>query len=230
MDVGRALTFPFDDEEALPKFVVGSLMMAVGMVVPFIPLGYQVHVARGVMRGKRRPLPGAGELGELVTEGFMAFIALVAYTLPLALFGCMMGVMGDVLGSSDLGGLLFLCLACCLSGFVLLYALIAGALFTMGIIRFCETGNFVEFVRIGSLWADVREHLGTLVGLLVYLVIFGFVVLLLAPFSVIACGVGLLVLMFYAAVVSGYLYGQAGLNILEMEEYSGPYGSREWGA
>ena len=58
MDITRALSFPFDDEDWIVKFAVGSLMSLVGVFLPFILLGYQVNVARNVIRGKKRPLPG----------------------------------------------------------------------------------------------------------------------------------------------------------------------------
>ena len=90
----------------------------------------------------------------------------------------------------------------------------------MGTIRYCETGNFVEFVQIRSLWADVRAHLGTLVMLLVYVLVFELIVALLAPFSVMVCGVGTFLLAFYAVVVTGHLIGQAGVEILETEDFN----------
>ncbi len=217
MDFARALTFPFEDEDSVTKVVIGSLMMLVGSVLWFIPMGYQVHVARNMIRGKNRPLPGLDEVGEVLTDGLMALIAAGLYMLPVILACCVLASVGSVLGESALGGLLFFCLVLCIGGMLLLYLLLAGALVTMGTIRYCETGNFVEFVRVGALWSDVRAHLGILVALLVYLLIFGLIISLLAPFSLIMCVVGIFFLLFYAVVVSGHLFGQAGLLILENE-------------
>jgi len=220
MDFTRALIFPFDDDDSVTKVVVGTLAMLVGSVLWFIPAGYQVHVARNVIRGKKHPLPGTDELGEVMADGIMVLIASLVYMLPLILATCVLAAMGNVLGQSALGGVLFACLALCVGGILFIYLLVAGAIATMGTIRYCETGNFIEFLRIGVLWADVRAHLGTLVMLLIYLLVFDVIVLLLAPFSVIMCFVGVFFLSFYAVVVTGHLIGQAGVQILEVEEFS----------
>jgi hypothetical protein len=217
MDFARALTFPFDDDDSVSKVVVGSLLMLIGSVLWFIPIGYQVHVARNVIRGKARPLPGLDETGEVVSDGIMALIAQLVYMLPLMVTACILAIMSSVLGQSDLGSLLFACLSLCVGSLLLVYLVMTGAIAAMGTIRYCETGNFVEFMRIGALWSDVREHLGVLVGLLVYLMVFGLIILLLVPFSLMVCGVGFFLLSFYATVVSGHLIGQAGLQILEDE-------------
>ncbi|MBN1563073.1 MAG: DUF4013 domain-containing protein [Anaerolineae bacterium] len=219
MDFARALTFPFEDEDSVTKVVLGSLLMLIGLVLWFIPIGYQVHVARKVIRGKPRPLPGLAELGEVATDGIMALIAQLIYMLPLICVSCILIIMGSILGQSTLGGLLFVCLMLCVSTMLLLYLAVAGAIMTMGIIRYAETGNFVEFVRIGSLWSDVRQHMGVLLGLLLYLLGFGLIITLLAPFSLILFVVGFFLLVFYATVVSGHLIGQAGLLIFEDESY-----------
>jgi hypothetical protein len=83
----------------------------------------------------------------------------------------------------------------------------------MGVIRYAETGDYNEFIRFSDLWQDVRSNLGTLLGLLMYSLVFALLVAVLSPFAALLCGVGLLVLLFYAQVVSGHLIGQAGQEI-----------------
>jgi hypothetical protein len=212
MDFGRALTFPFDDDDWMVKFVIGSLIMIVGVFLPFIPLGYQVHVARNVMQEKKRPLPGSDSLGEVMADGLYALMGALVYWIPATPVCCMLLFFGGVMGDSGLGGLLFACVALCLSGFLFLYGIVAAALFWMGVIRFAETGNFNEFLRIGGLWEDVRSHMPTALGLLIYSLAFGVLISLVAAVSVVTC-VGPLVVAFYAQVVSGHLIGQAGLEI-----------------
>jgi hypothetical protein len=213
MDFTRALSFPFDDDDWIVKFVVGTLMALVGFILPFIPLGYQVYVARSVIRGKARPLPGADNIGEVIADGLMAFIASLIYAVPGLVIGCMLAFAWGLLGNSSVGGTLFLCLSCCLGVFLILYGIVAWALFWMGVIRYAENGNFSEFLRFSDLWEDVRANLGTLTTLLIYSFVWGLLVSALAPFSVLLCGVGLGVLVFYAQVVSGHLIGQAGLEV-----------------
>jgi hypothetical protein len=213
MDFTRALSFPFDDDDWIVKFVVGTLMTLAGFILPFILLGYEVNVARHVMRGKERPLPGTDNIGEVIADGLMALIAGLIYAIPAIVLGCILAFMGGLLGNSDLGGTLFACLTCCMSGFFILYGIVATALFWMGVIRYAETGNFSEFLRFSDLWDDVRANLGTLIGLLLYSIVLGLLVSVASIFLAITC-VGIPALTFYSQVVSGHLIGQAGQEIV----------------
>jgi hypothetical protein len=213
MDITRALSFPFDDNDWIVKFVVGSLMSLVGVFLPFILLGYQVNVARNVIRGKKRPLPGMDNVGEVVADGLMAFIAGLVYAIPGIVVGCILAFSGGLLGNSSLGGTLFLCLSCCLGAFLILYGIVAAALYSMGVIRYAETGNFSEFMQFSDLWEDARSNIGTLLSLLIYSLVLGLLAGVLLPFSVVLCGVGEFIVIFYAQIVSGHLIGQAGLEI-----------------
>jgi hypothetical protein len=213
MDITRALSFPFDDNDWIVKFVVGSLMSLVGVFLPFILLGYQVNVARNVIRGKKRPLPGMDNVGEVVADGLMAFIAGLVYAIPGIVVGCILAFSGGLLGNSSLGGTLFLCLSCCLGAFLILYGIVAAALYSMGVIRYAETGNFSEFMQFSDLWEDARSNIGTLLSLLIYSLVLGLLAGVLLPFSLILCGVGEFIVIFYAQIVSGHLIGQAGLEI-----------------
>jgi hypothetical protein len=213
MDITRALSFPFDDDDWIVKFAVGSLMSLVGIFLPFILLGYQVNVARNVIRGKKRPLPGTNNVGEVVADGLMAFIAGLVYAIPGIVIGCILAFTGGLLGNSSLGGTLFLCLSCCLGTFLILYGIVATALYWMGVIRYAEAGNFSEFMQFSDLWDDVRSNWGVLLGLLIYSLALILMASVLLPFSLILCGVGEFIVIFYAQVVNGHLVGQAGLEI-----------------
>ncbi|RPJ00824.1 MAG: DUF4013 domain-containing protein [Chloroflexi bacterium] len=212
MDLTRALKFPFDDENWLMKFVVGTLMSLVGVILPFIPLGYQVHVARSVMRGHDRPLPGSEDIGQVVADGLMAFIGGLVYAIPGLLVGCFLMFSDAILSGSDIGGLLFLCLLCVFVPIMFLYGVAAMAMTWMGIIRYTESGNFSEFLRFGELFRDVRDNTSTLLTLLLYMFLVGLIVSLGMSVAWITC-VGIPALIFYSQVVSGHLLGQAGLEI-----------------
>jgi hypothetical protein len=191
MDFVRAIQFPFEDRDWPTKVVVGTLLS----LLPFMGQGYQITVARNVIRGKEDPL-----------------IAALVYMLPLLPFMCVMGAMMGATGDSDVGGLMAMCLSLCVLGAGLIYAVPAWTLYHMGIIHYSETGNFVEFLRIGALWHDVRDNLGTMLMLWVYLIVLVLAVLALSAVLWITC-VGLPLMGFCSLVVSGHLIGQTGLEI-----------------
>lgn len=207
MNFGRALSFPFEDEDWLTKTIIGTFVMFFSFL-PFVPLGYQTHVARNVLRGKRHPLPGAQDIGSALSDGLIVFVAWVLYNIPLIALGCVLVFSGSVLGGSDLGVLLFLCLALCLGGFLLLFLVLSTVFFGIGMIRYVESGDFTAFIRIGDLWADVREHFMLLLELTLYLIGLGLLGGLLTSAFAVTC-IGAPLLVFFWQVMSGHLIGQA---------------------
>lgn len=212
MDFVRAMSFPFDDDDWIVKFVVGTLMTLVGFVLPFIPLGYQINVARKVMRHNSRPLPGTDEIGQVVADGLMGFVGGLIYALPAILVSCVFFVPMAVMDDSGVGGFLLICLWLCVTGIMIVYGVVAAALYWMGVIRYAETGNFSEFMRFGELWYDVRQNIGTLVMLLVYGIVLLLIMSIVVPIASFTC-IGLPVAVFYSQVVTGHLVGQAGLEV-----------------
>ncbi|MEW6580822.1 MAG: DUF4013 domain-containing protein [Chloroflexota bacterium] len=205
MDFGRALSFPFDDEEWPVKVILGTLLS----LVPFFAQGYQVRVARGVVRGEKRPLPASHRLGEVFVDGVVMAAAAFVYFLPLVLIGCVLALPAIV--SND--DLLAFCAGCCVVLLALLYAIPALMLTFMGMIRYAETGNFAEYFRVGALIRDTRQNAGTLVVLVMYVFLFGLLAALVAPFVAVLI-VGVPLVNFYFHVASGHLIGQAGRMIL----------------
>ncbi len=209
MDLMRALSFPFDDRDWLSKTIVGALMMILGTVLPFIPLGYQLYVTREVVRGHSRPLPGASDLGVTLSEGLIAFVASLIYALPVWLLGCCLVLPGVLLDGSNTGSLLMLCLSLCLGTLALVYGLLAGVLFLVGMIRYAQEGDFVAFLRFGELWTEARAHSDILIELVIYLLVLGVVGSVVTALLAITI-IGVPVALFFLSVASGHLIGQAG--------------------
>lgn len=205
MDFGRALSFPFDDEEWPVKVILGTLLA----LVPFFAQGYQVRVARNVVRGEKRPLPASNRLGEVFVDGVVLVVAAFVYFLPLVLIGCVIAL--PAILTND--GLLAFCAGCCVVLVALLYAIPALMLTFMGMIRYAETGNFSEYFRLGALIRDTRQNASLLFVLLMYVFGLGLLALVIAPFVAVLI-VGVPLVNFYFHVASGHLIGQAGRMIL----------------
>jgi len=209
MDFGRALSFPFDDEEWPVKVILGTLLS----LVPFFAQGYQVRVARNVVRGEKRPLPASQRLGEVFVDGVVLAAATFIYFLPLVLIGCLIALPALLTDGSALSGLMVLCASCGVGLAALLYAIPALMLTYMGMIRYAETGDFSEYFRIGALIRDTRQNASLLVVLVMYVFLFGLLAALVAPFVAVLI-VGVPLVNFYFQVASGHLIGQAGRMIL----------------
>ncbi|MBP8974850.1 MAG: DUF4013 domain-containing protein [Anaerolineae bacterium] len=209
MDFGRALSFPFDDEEWPVKVILGTLLS----LVPFFAQGYQVRVARGVVRGEKHPLPASQRLGEVFVDGVVLAAATFVYFLPLVLIGCLIALPALLTDGSALSGLMVPCVSCGVVLAALLYAIPALMLTYMGMIRYAETGNFSEYFHIGALIRDTRQNASLLVVLVMYVFLFGLLAALVAPFVAVLI-VGVPLVNFYFHVASGHLIGQTGRMIL----------------
>ncbi|HEX3053570.1 MAG TPA: DUF4013 domain-containing protein [Aggregatilineaceae bacterium] len=212
MDLGRAISFPFDDRDWPVKTLVGTLLC----LIPFVALGYQVSVARNVIHNRKNPLPGTDEIGQVVTDAIMATIGGMIFFLPLTLVMCVFLFPTVLTGNSDVSFILSCLVLPCLVIFGILYAIPATGMYWAGLIRYAQTGNFSEFLQISSLWGDVRMYFSTLVLLLAYYVAVTLVAVIVAPFLLVTC-VGIFVLGFGYMVITGHLIGQAGQLIMREE-------------
>lgn len=208
MDLVRAIKFPFDDENWITKVVVGTLLS----LIPFVNMGYQIGVARNVIRNRTHPLPGTDEVGQVVLDGVMGTIAALIYMLPVVLAACVIGAFASLIGDSDVGGLMVICLALLVALALMIYAIPAAAMYWIGVMRYAESGNFSEFMQFGSLLREARQHIGILVMLLLYCLAIGLIGAVVSPLFVVTC-IGAPLLGFWGQVASGHLIGQAALEI-----------------
>ncbi|MBN1680246.1 MAG: DUF4013 domain-containing protein [Anaerolineae bacterium] len=212
MDIVRAIKFPFEDDEWPLKIIVGSLLS----LIPFIGFGYQIAVARNVINDKHKPLPGTDDLGQVLTDTIMGTIAWVVYFLPIILISCVLIFPAMAAGDSDLGSLLVCISSSCIFVLALLYAIPALLLYWMGIIRYCETGNFAEFVKLGSLWRDIRINFSPLLILLLYVVALSIIGSVVSGVIWITC-IGIPLVSFLGYTATGHLIGQTAQIIYQSE-------------
>lgn len=211
MDFVQAFKFPFDDKDLLSKGIVGTLMMIVGFFIPIIPMGYMVATARNVMREEDDPMPEGGDIGQVLADGVMAFVAGVIYALPAIPFFCFFFIVTGIAGDSEAGGPLA-CLGFCGMLFGMLLFIPIAAIYWMGVIRYAETGNFSSFLAVRELFDAVRNNLSTLVMLFIFNLVLGLVFSLIGSVAWITC-IGIPAVAFWQQIASGHLLGQAGLEI-----------------
>jgi len=213
MDLVRALKFAFEDEEWPVKIAIGSLVTLIPVVGWIGGLGYQVSVARNVIRGSARPLPGSDGLGQVFIDGAIAGLAGLLYALPLALFWSVMALLGGLAGGSGEGDFALACLSVGAAVLSIVYGIPAVAMYWVGIMRYTQSGDFSEFTRFGALFREARAHLGTLATVFLYSLLLSLILAVISPLAVITC-VGVFVLAFYSQIASGHLIGQAGREII----------------
>ncbi len=173
LDIGRSLTYMFEEEDWVTKFLiaVGMVLLSFLILPAFILQGYVIEIIRRVSRNQVPALPVWENWGEYLKEGFMATLALIVYSIPAILPACCIFFLSAAMSdeqNGELGGLVFL-LVCCLMLFIFLLTVAVYLIYYAGLIRYAETRQFGSFFEFGRLWRYIREN-GTNYGYAVLII------------------------------------------------------------
>ncbi len=216
MDIGKSLSFVFEDKKWLEKILIGGLIVLatilfswtiIGAIVGAALLyGYMIELMRNVRRGDAVPLPEWTGWGEKIILGVKYGILIIIWSLPILIVTLPLVFFSAVLGDSDAGGILGLfwtCFSCLtvLYGILLLVATPAITIF------FAERGDITDGLKFGEIFSFTRQHLGDIIIAVIVIVAVGIVAQIV---GLILCGIGLLFTTVWATLVQGHLYGQIG--------------------
>lgn len=165
LDIGRALTYMFEEEEWVVKFLIAAGMVLLSfLILPAIILqGYTIEIIRRVGRNQRPQLPQWDAWAQYLSDGFTALAAGLVYALPAVLLTCcatfvIVGA-GAANEGGELGGVEVL-LLCCSLLLILLIEIPLGLIYYAGLVRFAESREIGAFFRFGQLFSFVRANLG----------------------------------------------------------------------
>jgi hypothetical protein len=206
MDVGRAFSFVFDDENWIVKVLVGGVLSLIPIVGQVLIYGYSMELMRNVMRGQVQ-LPEWDDWGGKLIKGIMAFVIYLVYALPVIILGTCFGVLTGALGAADAEravGVVASVGGTCLGGLALLYGIFLALALPPAIGRYLETEELGAAFRFGEVFGLVRDYLG---GWVVVLLVSVVIWLVAGLVGVILCGVGTLFTSFLATLMIAYLWG-----------------------
>jgi len=206
MDIGKAVTFVFEDEEWLKKVLIGGCLMFVPIVGQLMVMGYGMEIARRVVKGHPQPLPEWEEWGQMAIDGFMSMVISFVWGLPIALIGICLAIPAAVLSGNDDGGTIFMILMSCMALIVILFALLAALLSPAAIVRYAVTGELGTAFKFGEIIAMVRENLG---AYLMVLLVVAIVAPIISMLGSVLLGCGALFTTFLSYLVKYHAFGQA---------------------
>lgn len=211
MDIGKAFSFVFDDENWIVKLLIGGLI-AIIPIVNFAAFGYMVQVVKNVRDGYEPVMPEWSEFGEYFVDGFKVFVGLLAYSIPLILLGCVFGVAiaaaGEMVNSGDVEDVMAI-LSICFNCVIFVFALIPAIFFPAILVSYAETGEIGPMLRIGDLWSFIQQDIGSyVIVLLLAFVATSFI----APLGLILCLIGVLFTQWWSYLVVAHLTGQLARN------------------
>lgn len=227
MDIGKAFTYVFEDDEWYQHLGIGGLISMVP-VLNFAAIGYELEVARQVANGTPRPLPAWNDVGRYFTQGLVLSLARLVYALPFILlsFLFMAGLFGAIIMVPDLpreqGQTLFVIITLSVFlfvGVVLILGLLLGLLFPAITINYLQVGTFRSCFDFKAFIAFIRQYPREYLTAYVLYLVAGFIA------TTVSAGVGLFVswipclgtLAYYAILgasvfwmmmVNGYFVGQ----------------------
>ncbi|MBN1317178.1 MAG: DUF4013 domain-containing protein [Anaerolineales bacterium] len=208
MDIGKAFSFVFDDEEWIKKVLIGAVLTLTG--IGMIPVfGYAIEIARRVARGDEKPLPEWDDFGAKIIEGLLAGLVMFVWALPLILIvSCVWIIPFLLAGVDDTGEMVAVVssiLSICVGLISLIYGLILGLVLPAAVTHYAVTGEIKAAFSFGEILGMVRNNIGAYLMVLLISVI----AQLLGSLGFILLCIGVYATTFYAVLVTYHAYGQA---------------------
>ena len=226
-DVGSYLNYQFENGEAQKNFLIGSLLMLAGFIIPLLPLlvvyGYLSQIMQKTLAGEKPSMPAWDNWEKLFKDGLRLYGVRMIFTIPITIliFGLIIVYMGgfflvisqDQPSPALIAGLIavffgVLCLTIPLGIVTSVLAYPAGA-------HAVAKQSFMAGFSFGEWWPILRKNVGGFLliiavtyavsfvtGILMQLLYITVVLACLAPFIMPA-------LMFYMLLVSEPMAAQA---------------------
>lgn len=222
MDIGKAFSFVFDDEQWLSSILICGLLLLVPILGTFLLIGYMLETARNVAMGSPRPLPKWNNFGEKLSLGFAGFVISLVYALPLALlitvFACVGVGLGSAAGSEDAAAAAIASSMLCLVPLALLLGIIIQPLTLAATARYLQTGSLGSAFQVGEVVGTVRADLGGWVVMFLLYLLCGAVASL---GSIIV--IGFIFTAPYSQAVFGHLLGQKLVQLRQPASFGSAY-------
>lgn len=206
MDIGKAFSYVFEDEDWIVKVLIGAVLALTG--IGFIPImGYGLEVARRVVRRDPQPLPPWDDWGTKIVEGLLSSVISFVWSLPgIILASCIALVFVPVSnrGPSQ-GETLTIVVSMCIGLLVFLYSLLLMLVLPAALTHYAVTREFGAAFRFGEVIGMVRNNLGAFLMVLVVTILAS----IISSLGSVALGCGLFFTAFYAVLITYHAYGQA---------------------
>lgn len=205
MDVGKAFSYVFDDEQWLTSILIAGLLALVPILGWIAILGYMLEAARNVAMGSPRPLPKWDNFGEKLSLGFNAFLITLGWSLPVLLlmvpFMCI--PLFAMAGGEDAAAAAALGTVFCIMPIVIVLGIALQVPMLAGLARYLQTGSLGSAFKVGEIIAMVRADLG---GWVVLWLLYLLCSIVASLGSVVI--IGFIFTLPYSQAVFGHLLGQ----------------------
>ena len=214
MEIGKAFTYLFDDENWVSVLLIGALI-GVGLFIPIVNIaaallfaGFMLETARNVMHGHERPLPKWDNFGEKLRLGFIGTVINLVYSLPLIILAVVASCVLLLPAISTDNEEVIVGAALSLAFCVMPLALIGGLVvlpFAFGAVgRFLRTDSLSSAFEFSAVIAEVRGNIGPWI----VLVLLSFLCGIIGSLGSSVFLIGMLFTYPYSQAVFGHIFGQ----------------------
>lgn len=205
MDIGRSITYVFQDPSWLKKVAIGGLLSFIPIFGWLVVAGYWLRVVRNVATGPDLPLPEWDDFGGDFVRGLKVVVVGIVWALPLIIISFCTAIPAGIADGSNDGaevatGALALAGYCLTTILSIIVAFIQPVYMSRLAIRE-DIGNALDF---GGIIAEARRYP---VPLLI-VVVMSFALQFLAYFGLILCIIGVVFTIFLSYIMLAHLYGQ----------------------
>jgi hypothetical protein len=215
MDIGKAFSYPFEDENWLSKLFLGAIVSAVP-ILNFAWTGYTVDIVRNVSDGVSLPLPDWSEFGDKFVKGFLIWAAGFIYSLPALIIACLplgflaIPALAEDSNLSDTFFSVFTGVGIFLICLIVLYLLVFSFYFPAVYINFARKGTFGSCFEIGEIIKivseDTSEYLTAWLISIVGAILVGIIIALATGLLGWILCIGWIIAWLISAIGSVYMY------------------------
>lgn len=210
MDIGRAFSFVFEDDEWIKKILVGGAISLIPFIGAMIISGYNVEVARRAFNASGvDELPDWDDIGGYLTRGFFYWAAIFIWMLPVILLivcGALAAIAagiatgeGAVIGASIFAFYLFI------FPLILLLSIVSAAIFPVLLGRYAFHQRFGAMFEFSEIVADLKRiQVVPMLLLIVTTAAAGYI----GQLGFMLCLVGIVFTSFYGSVAAAHAAGQ----------------------
>lgn len=193
MNVGRSITYLFQDPHWIKKVAIGGLLVFVPIFGWFVLGGYFMRLVRQIVEGTELPLPKWDDFGRDFVRGFKVCVVSVVWAFPV----WVLQILNDLSGSGDstANG------AVCLTYLIALALAFFQPLYMSRLAMTDSIGSALDFVAI---FHEARRAFMPLVLVLASAI----VISIAAMFGVFLCIVGVVFTVVLGYGMIAHLYGQ----------------------
>lgn len=230
MEIGKAVTFPTEDQDWIKKLGIGAVVTLIP-IVNFAWSGYLVDLIRNVGRGEPRPLPDWSDFGDKFMKGLSLSIAYFVYMLPAILIGCIGGIAIGAMGSATSGNTedimatafsgVGIVMSCC----ILIYVLAISFALPAVLIHYARKNTFGACFQFSEIWQIISANMSNYATAWIVAIVLVFAISLVAGLIAGLIGwipcIGWLIAWVitavgtaWASVSATHLFGQVGARYL----------------